>query len=430
MIYKDTLDFLYSQLPAFTRIGAAAYKANLDNIQALCKALGNPEKDLKVVHVAGTNGKGSSSHYLASVLQEAGFKTGLFTSPHLKDFRERFRVNGVMMPKRFVTAFVSRNKNIIEEIQPSFFEMTVALAFVWFKQQKVDIAVIETGLGGRLDSTNVVMPEISLITNIDLDHTDLLGDTIEKIAAEKAGIIKKGIPVVISEFADKSAEVFKAKAAANKSEIRFASDKIKWLKSEILNSKSGISMVCDGEWNNKQITLSSPLTGVYQLHNLKGVWLTVEMLNKVGWKISDKALKAGIKNVVINTNLQGRWQQLSEKPDVFCDTGHNTAGIREVLKQIQSHPHKELRFVFGMVKDKSIDAVLEIMPKNAVYYFCKANLFRAMDANDLQEKAAKFGLQGKTYKSVKSAYKSAIKESGASDLIVVGGSTFVVAEVI
>jgi dihydrofolate synthase/folylpolyglutamate synthase len=430
MVYKDALDFLYSQLPAFTRIGAAAYKANLDNIQALCKAFDHPEKDLKVVHVAGTNGKGSSSHYLASILQEAGYKTGLFTSPHLKDFRERFRVNGKMMPKRFVSSFVRNSKPIIESIQPSFFEMTVVLAFLYFKQQKVDIAVIETGLGGRLDSTNVVEPELSLITNIDLDHTDLLGDTIEKIATEKAGIIKSGIPVVVSEYSDKSADVFKTKAFENHSRIHFASDEIKWLKSELVNTISGLILVCEGEWKNKRIEFSSPLTGGYQLHNLKGVWLTVEMLKKIGWKISDDALRSGIQNVISNTNLQGRWQQLREKPDVFCDTGHNTAGIKEVLKQIQAHPHEQLRFVFGMVKDKSIDAVLEIMPKDAIYYFCKANLFRAMDAQELKEKAKKFGLEGNSFESVKSAYKSAIEESNTSDLIVVGGSTFVVAEVI
>jgi dihydrofolate synthase / folylpolyglutamate synthase len=430
MTYKETLDFLYSQLPAYTRIGAAAYKADLDNIKRLCSALGNPEKGLKVVHVAGTNGKGSSSHYLASILQEAAYRTGLFTSPHLKDFRERFRVNGKMMPQKFVVTFVENNKTLFEEIKPSFFEMTVALAFEWFKQQKVDIAVIETGLGGRLDSTNVVMPEISLITNIDFDHTDLLGDTIEKIAIEKAGIIKHKRPVIVSEFKQESAIVFRKKAEEMGSDVFFGSEEINWDQSELKVHSGNVHLFLKGRYQSDSLEIFSPLIGGYQKQNLKGVWLSVLKLKKFGWKIPDEAIILGVEHVIKNTHLMGRWQQMAAKPDVFCDTGHNTAGIKEVLNQIQHHPHNHLRIVFGMVKDKAIENVLDLLPQNASYYFCKANLFRAIDANELKEKAAKFGLIGKSYKSVKLALNAAKKASSEDDLIIVGGSTFVVAEVL
>jgi dihydrofolate synthase / folylpolyglutamate synthase len=430
MTYKETLDFLYSQLPAFTRIGAAAYKADLDNIQKLCSALGNPEKSLKVVHVAGTNGKGSSSHYLASILQESGYKTGLFTSPHLKDFRERFRVNGKMMSRSFVVSFVEQHKAVFEAIKPSFFEMTVALAFEWFKVKKVDIAVIETGLGGRLDSTNVVVPELSLITNIDFDHTDLLGDTLEKIAFEKAGIIKHKVPVVVSEFHSESAQVFTRKAKEVAADIWFASEEVNWQSTELRTCNERLYLHLEGSVAGKSIELNSPLTGGYQKQNLKGVYLSALTLQKLGWKISEASIIQGIGKVIENTHLMGRWQQLGSKPDIYCDTGHNTAGIKEVLNQLEHHPHKQLRIVFGMVKDKAIEQVLELMPQTAIYYFCKADLFRALDAEILMEKAASYKLYGKSYKSVRFALKAAKKDSSEHDLIWVGGSTFVVAEVL
>ena len=430
MTFEETVDYLYSQLPAFTRIGAAAYKADLSNILLLCEALGNPQKELRCIHVAGTNGKGSSSHFLASIFQEAGYKTALFTSPHLKDFRERFKINGILIPKEDVVEFVEKNKHHFEQISPSFFEMTVALAFTWFKDQNVDIAVIETGLGGRLDSTNIIHPELSLITNIGFDHTDLLGDTLEKIAFEKAGIIKHGVPVVVSEHQEGLSSVFSAKAVSQNTRIWNADEAISWSQVELIEHLGRNMMRIKGELNGNPITYFSPLTGRYQIKNLKGVITSIEVLKSLGWEISDDAISEGIMNVIQNTNLQGRWQQLSKNPAIFCDTGHNESGIREVLQQIELYPHDQLHFVFGMVKDKSIDSVLALLPKSARYYFCQANIFRALPAEELQKKASEFGLQGSVFTGVENALFAAKQASTNSDLIVVGGSTFVVAEII
>ncbi len=430
MNYRETVDYLYSQLPAFTRIGAAAYKADLGNIVALSAALGYPEKSFKTIHVAGTNGKGSSSHFLASVLQEAGYKTGLFTSPHLKDFRERFRVNGQMMDEDFVIDFVSTNRALFEKIKPSFFEMTVALAFSYFSEQNVDIAVIETGLGGRLDSTNIINPELSLITNIDFDHMDLLGDTIEKIAFEKAGIIKSNRPVVVSEFNQDTEMVFRRKAESLNAPIRFASEEIIWLTAEVRSTDVGLSLICEGKMGDDSIRLNSPLTGGYQSKNLKGVLVAIDELKKLGWNVPMEAVQRGIQNVKQNTSLLGRWQQIGESPDIFCDTGHNTAGIKEILLQLRQHKFEKLHVVFGVVKDKSIDSILNLLPKDASYYFCAASIFRALPADELKNRALEYNLRGESYNSVNEALNGAKSAACERDFIYVGGSTFVVAEII
>lgn len=437
MTYRETLEYLYSRLPAFTRIGKAAYKADLNNITALSEALGNPHQKFRSVHIAGTNGKGSCSHYLASVFQEAGYKTGLFTSPHLKDFRERIRINGRCISQKKVIAFCEQHRGIFEELKPSFFEMTVALAFQHFASEKVDIAIIETGLGGRLDSTNIMQPECSLITNISFDHTDLLGDTLEKIAVEKAGIIKPGVPVIISETDSISGEIFKKKAAEEKAEIYFA-DQLTEIESpkQIFRTErlllTGIASVQTDSKNKNsaKLEIESPLPGMYQLKNLKGVLVTCEVLQRAGWKIGTTAIERGINRVVENTRLHGRWELRSTNPAVIFDTGHNVAGVQEVLEQLKLQKFEHLHIVWGMASDKDISKVLAILPKEAKYYFCKANLPRALDAEDLKNQAAAMGLQGTAWGSVKKAFAAAKKAAGKADLVLVGGSTFVVAELV
>ena len=430
MTYRETLDFLFSQLPAFTRVGKAAYKADLDNITALCKALGNPQTQFKSIHVAGTNGKGSSSHFLSSIFQEAGYKTALFTSPHLKDFRERIRINGRPISQQRVVRFVEEHKQLFDQIKPSFFEMNVALAFSYFAEKQVDIAIIETGLGGRLDSTNLIHPEMSLITNISLDHMDLLGDTLVKIAGEKAGIIKKNIPVVIGERMPGSAPVFIETASRLNAELVFAEDQIQW--STFTQSFQGDRMFlsADGNWNDEPITLSSPLPGLYQLKNLKGVLASVSVMRRSGWRLSNSAVVSGIAHVINATGLKGRWDILQTQPLVVADTGHNEAGIRELLYQIQNVPHTTLHMVWGMVSDKEVEKILRLLPANASYYFCRAKLPRAMDAAVLAEKAANCGLKGEIFSSVRTALNAAKRAAKQEDMIVIGGSTFVVAEII
>ena len=430
MNYRETIDFLYSQLPMFTRVGSAAYKTGLGNIEALCATLDNPERKFKSIHIAGTNGKGSSSHLLASVLMEAGYKTGLFTSPHLKDFRERIRINGKLISRPEVIRFVEKSKIQFGNLEPSFFEMNVALAFDYFARKKVDIAVIETGLGGRLDSTNVITPELSLITNISFDHADLLGHTLELIASEKAGIIKSNIPVVLSEKQSETFEVFQQKALGMQSVIRYAEDEIRWdnVREEFHDGRPWL--MAETWWAKEKISIQSPLAGNYQLKNLAGVLTALDELKQQGWKISKNAVEAGIRKVVENTGLHGRWEMLSEQPRVFCDTGHNEAGVQEVLKQIAKTPHQQLHLVWGMVSDKDASKVLSLLPKEAQYYFCKAQLPRALDAKTLREKGLGNGLKGKAYTSVRNALKAAKKAAQPNDLVVVGGSTFVVAEVV
>ena len=405
MNYPETLDYLFGQLPMYQRIGNAAYKANLDNTYRLSEILNHPEKQFKSVHIAGTNGKGSTSHMLASVLQEAGYKVGLYTSPHLKDFRERIKINGAMISENEVIDFVKEYKNEFEKIQLSFFEWTVGLAFHYFANQKVDIAIIETGLGGRLDSTNIVTPEVAVITNISMDHTQFLGDTLAKIAAEKAGIIKSTIPVIIGETQPEIKHVFTEKANQLDAPIQIA-DKLSLKEYE------------------------SDLKGVYQQQNKKTVLATIQVLQKLGWNIAESHIINGLQNVVNNTGLMGRWQILNNQPLTVCDTGHNEAGIKLILAQINQQSFEKLHFVLGVVNDKDITNILQLLPKNATYYFCQANIPRALDVNILAEKATVVGLSGTIFSSVEAAYKAAQQNATAQDLIFIGGSTFVVAEVV
>ncbi|MCK5080252.1 MAG: bifunctional folylpolyglutamate synthase/dihydrofolate synthase [Bacteroidales bacterium] len=405
MDYRQTLDFMYSQLPMFQRIGPAAYKADLSNTIELCKLLGNPENAFRSVHVAGTNGKGSVSHMIASVLQEAGYKTGLYTSPHLKDFRERIRINGAMIPEEKVVDFISAHKQGFTGIGLSFFEMTVGMAFDYFSKEKVDIAVVETGMGGRLDSTNVLTPLLSVITNIGYDHTQFLGDTLKKIAGEKAAIIKSGIPAIIGETQEEVKDVFIDRAKKIGSPLSFADQ----------GNYPGIEPCLAGDW---------------QKRNLKTALAAIIALSKTGFNISEDQIRSGIENTLSNTGLLGRWQILQNKPLAICDIGHNRDGVREVLKMIDQTPHQTLHFVLGLVADKNAEAVLELLPESATYYFCKADIPRGMDVHELKEQASKYHLSGKSYKSVKEAYQAALGNANENDLVFVGGSTFVVAEIL
>lgn len=406
MNYQQTLDYLFNQLPMYQRVGAAAYKVDLSNTHLLCEILNNPQNNFKSIHIAGTNGKGSTSHMLASILQEAGYKVGLYTSPHLKDFRERIKINGKVISEKKVVDFVEEYKTQFEKINLSFFEWTVGLAFDCFAEEQVDIAVVETGLGGRLDSTNVVNPEVSVITNIGIDHTQFLGETLEEIAFEKAGIIKLKTPVVIGETQEKTTDVFQKKAQEMNAKIYFA------------------------DQENLEL-YKTDLKGNYQQKNLKTCLATVQVLNKMGgWKLNENVVKKGLCNVVPNTGLLGRWQILQQKPMVVCDTGHNKSGVKEIMAQIEETSHKKLHMVVGFVNDKSIDEVLELLSINALYYFCKANIPRALNADELKEKAANKGIKGDSYSSVSKALSVAKDRAHSDDLIFVGGSTFVVAEVL
>ncbi len=405
MTYQDTLNWMFSQLPMYQRQGKTAFKKDLSNTLKLAEHLNNPENKFKSVHVAGTNGKGSTSHILASVLQEAGYKVGLYTSPHLKDFRERIKINGQEVSKHFVIGFIKRNKDFFEANKLSFFEMTVGMAFDYFAKQNVDIAVVEVGLGGRLDSTNIVTPEVSIITNIGLDHTQFLGDTLEAIAFEKGGIIKPNIPVVIGETQKETAPVFKSLAKSCDSEILFADQ----LVSEVYKSD---------------------LIGSYQSKNIKTVVQTVKQLQGKGFKISNKNIKQGLLKVVKNTGLLGRWQILKERPKVVCDTGHNREGLIYVMQQLSNETFESLHIVFGVVNDKDLRSILDLLPKKATYYFCKPNIPRGLDAEELQQTFSSYKLKGRAYKSVNEAYNSALNNARKDDFIYVGGSTFVVAEII
>lgn len=427
--YNDTLKYLYDRLPMFQRIGASAYKEDLNNTIELMKALGNPEKQFRSIHVAGTNGKGSSSHFIASILRSQGLKVGLHTSPHLKDFRERIKINNEMCSQEYVVEFVERNKAIIEKIEPSFFELAVAMAFEYFAINKVDIAVVEVGMGGRLDSTNIINPLVGLITNISKDHTQFLGTTIESIATEKAGIIKKNCPIVISQTQDQAKETFIAKADAENSPIVFADQ---YLSADKTNQDSG-SLTADIIQSN-QIRfkdLQIPLAGDYQQKNILGAIAVIDALNKHhDFGISDATIREGIENLNNNFPLLGRWQRLCENPLTICDTGHNEDGLKFVLSQLAKQKYKTLRFVLGMVNDKDVDKVLTMLDKNAIYYLCKADIPRGLAVQVLAEKASKAGLTYKECDSVAQALKQAQSESEPGDLVFVGGSTFTVAEVV
>ncbi|MBC5864096.1 bifunctional folylpolyglutamate synthase/dihydrofolate synthase [Flavobacterium turcicum] len=406
MNYQDTINWMFNQLPMYQLQGAQAYKKDLTNAHKLAAHLNYPEKKLKCIHVAGTNGKGSTSHMLASVLQEAGYKVGLYTSPHLKDFRERIKINGVEISEKFVEDFITEHQLFFEANDMSFFEMTVGLAFDYFAAAKVDIAIIEVGMGGRLDATNIITPLVSVITNIGLDHTQFLGNTLEAIAFEKAGIIKPNISVIIGEYTPETKPVFLSRAKEGSSEIYFAADLV---------------------FEN----YPSDLIGDYQVHNKKTVLQTIQVLNKqTEFEISPQNIQNGLLHVVKNTGLQGRWQQIHTAPKVICDTAHNKNGLEIVLKQIQKEKFDTLHFVLGVVNDKDLEEILPLFPKNAKYYFCKPNIPRGLDAQVLQQKAALFELHGEVYNSVSEAYKKALQNAVATDFVYVGGSTFVVAEIL
>lgn len=431
MTYRDTLEYLYKQIPMYHLIGAAAYKADLENTITISRHLGNPESRFKSVHVAGTNGKGSTSHFLASILQEAGYKTGLFTSPHLKDFRERIRVNGRMIPKSEVTQFLIEYQATFNTIKPSFFEWTFGLASHYFANQAVDIAILETGMGGRLDSTNIIIPLVSVITNISFDHMQFLGDTLEKIASEKAEIIKPGIPVVIGETQAGPQEVLMAKAKECSSPIFFADQNY----SAIVLMASGreistLNVEVTEKTSNETSRYTSPLPGHYQLKNLCTVLQTIEVLSNKGFTITPGNVSKGIRYVIRNTGLQGRWQTISQNPLTIADIAHNMEGISEVVRQIRLTPHKQLHFVFGVVNDKDVDSMLRLLPADAIYYFCKAAIPRGLDASELLKKAVKTGLKGREFLGVSEALNAARAAASLDDLVVVGGSAFVVAEVI
>jgi dihydrofolate synthase/folylpolyglutamate synthase len=428
MNYKETLDYMFTKLPMFQRTGQAAYKANLDTTLALDEYFNHPHKKFKSIHVAGTNGKGSVSHTIASVLQSAGYKVGLYTSPHLRDFRERIKINGELIDENYVVEFVKKSAHKFEELSPSFFEMTVAMAFNFFADQEVDVAVIEVGLGGRLDSTNIITPLLSVITNISKDHTNLLGSELCQIAREKAGIIKEGIPVIIGEKQGEINTIFEGIASEKNSDLKFSEDQYKIESCELVDGKRNlIYKTCD---DNSSLNLFCDLLGIYQIKNIRTALCVFDELNKQAWNISEESIIQGIAEVKNKTGLLGRWQTIGSKPNVICDTGHNVAGIKEIIEQIGSMDYRKLHIVFGVVNDKDIDDILLLMPKDASYYYTRADIPRALDQNVLAAKAKSYGLVGNTYPSVKLALEAAKINANENDLVFVGGSTFVVAEVV
>ena len=428
MNYAETTNWMFNKFPMYQKIGASAYKPDLGNIKELLDFIGNPQNSFKTVHVAGTNGKGTVSHTLASIFQECGYKTGLYTSPHLLDFRERIRINGQMIPEQNVIDFIGGNKEKFEEMQLSFFEMATGMAFDYFAKEKVDIAIIEVGLGGRLDSTNVINPELSIITNISLDHVNMLGNTLAEIAVEKAGIIKPNTPVVIGETQPETKDVFIKKAQECNAPIFFADQIIDCDKIHI----ESLDYQKFDIWKNNELYIEAvefPLLGYYQKKNLATVICAVEQL-KAKFNIDKKDVINGLEFVVKNTNLMGRWQILSRQPLVIADTGHNVGGIKEIVMQLSDMTFRKLHFVLGCVNDKDIDGILHLLPHYADYYFCKADIPRGLDANILADKALEAGLRGNVYESVQQAYNSALNNAHFDDVVFIGGSNFTVAEVI
>ena len=408
MNYKDTLDYLYNSAPLFQQIGAGAYKEGLENTWALDEHFGHPHRSFRSIHIAGTNGKGSCSHTLAAILQEAGYKVGLYTSPHLIDFRERIRVNGQPVPEAYVIRFVEDERAFFEPLHPSFFELTTAMAFRYFAEEKVDVAVVEVGLGGRLDCTNIIRPDLCIITNISLDHVQFLGDTLEKIAGEKAGIIKPGIPVVIGETTPETRSVFQKKAEEVGAPIHFAEEEVKEV---------------HPDWEYE-------LKGLYQEKNRRTLWAALPLLQEEGYRIAESDIQAGFAHVVELTGLMGRWQKLQEHPTVVCDTGHNVGGIQYIAEQLRRQVFRRLHIVIGMVNDKDVRGVLALLPREATYYFTQASVKRALPAGQLARLAAEAGLQGTCYSDVPSAVRAAQKESLPEDFIFVGGSSFIVADLL
>ena len=424
--YQQTIEYLFKRLPMFSRIGAAAYKADLTNTIKLCEAIGNPHLHFKSVHVAGTNGKGSTSHMIAAIMQSAGYKTGLYTSPHLKDFRERIKIDGAMVQEDFVVAFTAQIKPLIEEIEPSFFEITVAMAFSWFAQQKVDIAIIEVGLGGRLDSTNIITPEVSVITNIGYDHMNLLGNTLAEIAGEKAGIIKPRVPVVIGETLPETKPVFIQKAREVDAPVFYANE-IRWV-ADWRQEKNHLVVAVADKHTDERIEYTLQLAGLYQSKNLLSVLEAIQLLKKE-WKITDKHIQNGLRHTSQLTGLHGRWEMIHENPLTILDVAHNEDGIRQVAEQLEHYDFKKLHIVIGMVKDKDITKVLSLLPKYAQYYFTKADIPRALPEEELAQQAAAFNLNGHFYPSVNQALQHAIDVAHKEDMILVCGSVFIVGEV-
>lgn len=428
MNYSEVLDYLYKSLPMFHRVGSVAFKPGLGNTIELCRRIGNPQTQFKSVHVAGTNGKGSSSHMLAAVTQSAGYKTGLYTSPHLKSFTERIKIDGREIEEEAVVRFVEANLRNIEEIQPSFFELTVAMCFSHFAEKHVDIAIIETGLGGRLDSTNIILPLVSLITNISYDHQAILGNTLQEIAREKAGIIKQGIPIVISEMQQEVKEVFINRAAALSSPIFFGAQLFK-MRHATHMPDALVADVLDKDGNIVYPLLKSGLMGTYQLKNIPGVLATIGVLQQAGLELPEAAIRSGIAEVTGLTGLKGRWQVVNKNPLIICDTGHNVAGVEFIVEQLRLLNFDKLYWMLGVVNDKDCDSILKLLPKEAYFIFCKADIPRALDANILAGKAAGHGLQGIVIEEVGKAYSWVKSQSNPKDLIMIGGSTFVVAEI-
>lgn len=428
MTYSEAIQYLFGKLPMFSRSGASAIRADLVNTRKICEALGNPQTKFKSIHIAGTNGKGSCSHMLAAILQSCGYKTGLYTSPHLRDFRERIKVNGEMISENFVSSFTERITPLIEAINPSFFELTVGMAFDYFEKERIDIAVIETGLGGRLDSTNIIVPELSVITNIGMDHMNLLGDTLELIAAEKAGIIKKKVPVVIGETSFETEDVFKSVAAANAAPISFA-DQLRYVENWDHENGMLVTDLIDRHYDNRlRVTLDLP--GFYQLKNLVTVAEAVGKLGEMEFSIDPQKMLHALKNVKKLTGLHGRWETIHEHPAIVLDVAHNEDGMKELLKQVELSDFHALHLVIGMVKDKEIERILQLLPKTASYYFTQAQIPRALPAPQLAERAIAAGLRGQSYGDVNSAVKAAVVKAAKNDLILVCGSVFTVGEVL
>jgi dihydrofolate synthase/folylpolyglutamate synthase len=422
MNYEEVLEFMFNSLPMYQRIGQAAYKSDLNNTLELDAYFNFPHKNFRTIHVAGTNGKGSVSHSLASILQEAGYKTGLYTSPHLVDFRERIRVNGEMITKDFVSNFINNNKDIIKKTSPSFFEMSVAMAFEYFNSTKIDIAVVEVGMGGRLDSTNIINPELAIITNIGFDHTQFLGNSLDKIALEKAGIIKHNIPVIIGETQKETQKVFEEITKSKNSALYFADQKIN---TQLIDEQNGIfrvNEICD------TYNLHFELSGKYQEKNLATILMSIEILLQNGFKITHKNIENGLSKVKTNTGLRGRWDIIGHSPLIICDTGHNKEGLKYVIKQILSQQYEKLHLILGFVNDKNVSEILKLFPKNALYYFAQANIPRAMNVQELSKIAESQNLKGNAFVSVLEAYQSALRNTSDTDMIFIGGSTFIVGD--
>lgn len=424
MTYEETLHYLYTSTPLFQNVGKDAYKEGLENTYELDKHFGHPHKQFKTIHIAGTNGKGSCSHTLAAILQSAGYKTGLYTSPHLVDFRERIRVNGTPIPKDYVTLFVEENRSFFEPLHPSFFELTTAMAFKYFAEQHVDVAIIEVGLGGRLDCTNIITPDMCIITNISFDHTQFLGNTLEKIAKEKAGIIKSGIPVVIGETSTETRTVFQNKAAKTHAPITFAEDEP--LVEDWKTSTDGYRIYQTKDYAD----LKGELGGLYQIKNTNTILTAVRQLKQIGYTITEQDVRNGFANVCKLTGLMGRWQTIETSPKVICDTGHNVGGISYIVEQLKHETYKHLHIVIGMVNDKDISGVLSLLPKDAYYYFTQASVKRALPAEEMAQKAYAANLQGGYYDNVQTALEAAKAKADKDDLIFVGGSSFIVADLL